>query len=576
MSNNDGKKLCKQVSLKIYLTITKKCSTFSLDLQASLVLPTTYSFEESTLSKQLKKLNVDLYPVVTKFLAKGWTRKEVLSGLVFAILWQFCPILTKPANASVASNRPFQIEVAKRGPNGGALCLAVDISKFGVLQGANRAKVEPCRNIREQQFRTVYVQDGYFRVQTVHAAPDGQAKCLDTDVTKIGIRPGANNSYFGTCRNIEEQMYSKFAHNPQTGRQLLKLSTKQPNYCLDIDASKYGVLPEAQFVKFGECRPIDEQWLGFKSLTNPTPVPSGWRHLVLGSGHALNTNFGDRFRNAQYNAPAAGLWQATAGDVDQFFRFELQPDGSYLLRNHKTGLCLDSTPNVTFGTKPIMIPCQKGNPNQLWDPLPQGNNVYLLQRKGTNFCLDSTGHNADGVHTHLWQCSTGNGNQRFASVVVTAPDPAPQPRKVVKLVPKVANRLTLIRTGSGYAGGNWENHEHPFLFLGEEFNNPTDRHEQQFGNGVCMNRWLSMETKEHAVIGAQLRAMLNTKGEVNFSGTVYKVVGAEAGLGIETQYDIQLDVEYRFYSKIAANGTNIYDQWHVWYHQDLNVCVANK
>ena len=340
------------------------------------------------------------------------------SGVVATTLSTFAT----PASASVLNNRVFQLEVAKRGPNGEALCLAVDVSKIGVLSGANRAKVEPYRNIAEQQFRTVHVDNTYFRIQTAHAAPDGQAKCLDTNVTKIGVVAGANQSYFGNCANIQEQLYSKFRHdyaNPV--RQLLKVGTTSPHYCLDIDGSKYGVLPEAQFAKFGGCARVDEQWITFRSLSALTPVPTGWRHLLLGTGHALNTNFGSRFHNAQFNRPAVGLWQAVSGDPDQFFRFEPQLNGSYLVRNNKTGLCMDSTTNPQAGSKAIVHDRNPGNTNQFWDPLPQGNNVYLLQRSGTNLCLDSTGQNVDGTHTHLWPCDGGNGNQRFASAYVAPP-----------------------------------------------------------------------------------------------------------------------------------------------------------
>ena len=386
-------------------------------------------------------------------------RTLAFSGIVATTLSTFAT----PASASVLNNRVFQLEVAKRGPNGETLCLAVDISKIGVLPAANRAKVEPCRNIAEQQFRTVSVDNTYFRIQTAHAAPDGQAKCLDTNVTKIGVVAGANQSYFGNCANIQEQLYSKFRHdyaNPV--RQLLKVGTTSPHYCLDIDGSKYGVLPAAQFAKFGGCARVDEQWITFRSLSALTPVPTGWRHLLLGTGHALNTNFGSRFHNAQFNRPAVGLWQAISGDPDQFFRFEPQLNGSYLVRNNKTGLCMDSTANPQAGSKVIVHDCNPGNTNQFWDPLPQGNNVYLLQRSGTNLCLDSTGQNVDGTHTHLWPCDGGNGNQRFASAYVAPPAPPAPPVPTAPISYSQAsylanktdpsaddvNKLTLIRTGA--------------------------------------------------------------------------------------------------------------------------------
>ena len=328
-----------------------------------------------------------------------------------------------PATASVVNDRVFLLEVAKRSANGEALCLSVDLTKIGVLNGANSGKVEPCRNIVEQRFQTHYVSPTHFRIQTAHAAPDGQAKCLDVNVTKIGTLPDANLGHFGPCRNIEEQLFSKFRFNyDNPEQQLVKVGTGSPAYCLDVDGSKYGVLPEAQFAKFGGCARVDEQWISFKSVSARIPVPSGWRHLLLPDNQALNTNFGARFHNAQYNRPAIGLWHAVHGDPDQFFRFEPQAQGSYLVRNNKTNLCLDSTNTPQVGSKVIGVDCNPGNQNQLWDPIPQGQNRYLLQRSGLYLCLDGTNNHADGQHTVLNGCN-GNGNQVFGSAYVAPPAP---------------------------------------------------------------------------------------------------------------------------------------------------------
>ncbi|NJK71515.1 MAG: hypothetical protein HC932_04695 [Thermales bacterium] len=47
----------------------------------------------------------------------------------------------------------YLLEVEKRAPNNIQACLAVDGSKIGILPDANRVKIEPCRNIREQRFK---------------------------------------------------------------------------------------------------------------------------------------------------------------------------------------------------------------------------------------------------------------------------------------------------------------------------------------------------------------------------------------------------------------------------------------
>ena len=142
--------------------------------------------------------------------------------------------------------------------------------------------------------------------------------------------------------------------------------------------------------------------------------------------------------------------------------------------------------------------------------------------------------------------------------------------KTYKFVPKVANKLTLIRTGGGYGGVAWAPHEHPFRYMGPE------KYDQNTGNGVCINKWLDLPLTQQVVLGAALKSSLTANGEVNISGKLYKVIGAEAGLGLSSTTDIDINAQYTFYIKTAADNANIYDQWHIWYHVDANMCVANK
>ena len=335
-----------------------------------------------------------------------------------------------PASAN-NNDKQYQLELSARPGGSGPLCLEVDITKVGVLNGAERVKVGPCRNIVEQKFRKVYADGTHFRLQTVGVAADGQQKCIDTNYTKVSVDPNAQWSKVGNCDNIREQLYWEFRQDH--GNHNLKLVKVGPgtdtvapwSQCFDVDGTMYGVKPEAALLKVKTCARINEQWWTLREIDpTPTPVPQGWRHLVLHSGQALNTNSGPLFSGSPWGE-YVGLWSAVPEDPDQLFRFELQPNGLYMLRNQKLNKCLDSTNNHSNGSKDIMHPCNPNNPNQLWEAIPKGNNQFMLRRSSTNFCLSAPNDHSNGQHTWLWEC-VGNGNQVFASAYV-APTASPAP-----------------------------------------------------------------------------------------------------------------------------------------------------
>ena len=111
-------------------------------------------------------------------------------------------ISSSPAQSQVTS--VYQLQLVAR-PNGsGPYCVDIDVSKIGINQGANNAKVSPCRNIQEQRFLVRGVGNGLFQF-AVQSKPN---QCLTVDGTKVGIINGAANTHTEQCRNIQEINHS--------------------------------------------------------------------------------------------------------------------------------------------------------------------------------------------------------------------------------------------------------------------------------------------------------------------------------------------------------------------------------
>ena len=141
-------------------------------------------------------------------------------------------------------------------PNGAPeQCLGVDISKIGVIQGAETAKVETCRNIQEMRFVKDDAGNGFFRYRVQNNSPSGQSQCLGVDGTKIGILPNAPWMRFEPCRNIQELQFR--AINYHNGWFNLQLQSNLP-YCAGVDGTKIGIIPGAQNLRAERCRGIQE------------------------------------------------------------------------------------------------------------------------------------------------------------------------------------------------------------------------------------------------------------------------------------------------------------------------------
>lgn len=155
----------------------------------------------------------------------------------------------------------YQLQLVAR-PNGqGPYCVDIDVSKIGVVQGANNAKVSPCRNIREQRFILQNTNNGMIRIQT-EINVNNLNQCLATDGTKVGVINGAQNTRTEQCRNIQEinHSLSNFG-NGTYGLVLQARSANGTQLCQAVDGTKIGIINGAEQVRVEGCRNIQEmQW----------------------------------------------------------------------------------------------------------------------------------------------------------------------------------------------------------------------------------------------------------------------------------------------------------------------------
>ena len=154
----------------------------------------------------------------------------------------------------------YQLELKATPPNGVKQCIDVDGTKIGIYPDANRAKVTPCRAIQEQQFRQINDGNGYYRFELKATPPSGVKQCIDVDGTKIGIYPDAPYAKVTPCRAIQEQQFKQV--NDGNGYYRFELKATPPSgvkQCIDVDGTKIGIYPDANRVKVGSCRAIQEQ-----------------------------------------------------------------------------------------------------------------------------------------------------------------------------------------------------------------------------------------------------------------------------------------------------------------------------
>ena len=179
-------------------------------------------------------------------------------------------------------------------PNGAPeQCLSVDISKIGIVAGAETAKVESCRNIQEMRFIKDDAGNGFFRYRVQNNSPSGQSQCLGVDGTKIGILPNAPWMRFEPCRAIQELQFRPINYN--NGWFNLQLQSNLP-YCAGVDGTKIGIIPGAQNLRAEGCRGIQELYWQEVVLDVPqqpvqTPRQINMRPPVVSPQPLPNPNF---------------------------------------------------------------------------------------------------------------------------------------------------------------------------------------------------------------------------------------------------------------------------------------------
>jgi surface antigen len=160
----------------------------------------------------------------------------------------------------VIENQIYQLELKAIPPSGTKQCFDVDGTKIGILPDANQAKVGSCRPIQEQQFRAINDGNDYYRFELKATPPSGTKQCFDVDGTKIGILPDANKVRVGSCRAIQEQQFKLIQDGDNYVRfELRATPTNGIKQCFDIDGTKIGINQNANLAKVGQCKPIQEQ-----------------------------------------------------------------------------------------------------------------------------------------------------------------------------------------------------------------------------------------------------------------------------------------------------------------------------
>lgn len=172
-----------------------------------------------------------------------------------------------PATAGDVISRVYQLQLVAR-PNGqGPYCIDIDVSKIGVNPGANNAKVSPCRNIREQRFIITDSSQGagygfnqfMLEAKSYSLSYANQSQCLATNGTKVGLIAGAENTYTEPCRNIQEINHSLL--NFGNGNHGLLLQARAANgaqLCQAVNGTKIGIIQGAEQVRTEPCRNIQE------------------------------------------------------------------------------------------------------------------------------------------------------------------------------------------------------------------------------------------------------------------------------------------------------------------------------
>ncbi|MGL4759172.1 MAG: hypothetical protein ACRCXZ_07565 [Patescibacteria group bacterium] len=193
--------------------------------------------------------------------------------LIFAAFMLSALSSSALANTKPADGQRYQIKNA-RNPN---LCLSVDYTKIGVYNSAQFAKVEPCREINEMIFR-----NGPNNSIALNASASSNLLVLDVDVTKIGLYPQSDRVKLITYRGNMEQSVRV---NPVNGGNSLEFGTNGNYYKVDVDVTKIGQYPMAEYAKVVKTDFVNPErtWI-FVPIggTKYTSQFSTFRQLMIG------------------------------------------------------------------------------------------------------------------------------------------------------------------------------------------------------------------------------------------------------------------------------------------------------
>ena len=131
---------------------------------------------------------------------------------------------------------------------------------------------------------------------------------------------------------------------------------------------------------------------------------------------ALNTNGVFSRIDGQ---PRVTIWDAVPNDPDQDFQRLSGNRSGVLLKNQKTGNCVNAYRKFN-GAEFNTWPCNPNDPDQNWQINSLGSNIVQIKLAGTNSCID-TPTRTNGGKVHLWTCDSNNSNQRFQSSNVIPP-----------------------------------------------------------------------------------------------------------------------------------------------------------
>ena len=240
----------------------------------------------------------------------------------------------------------------------------------------------------------------------------------------------------------------------------------------------------------------------------------------------------------------------------------------------------------------------------MWQPFV-GGGAYLFENMAyRNQCLDNP-YRSNGGLLHMYRCDGNNYNQKFWRVQThggyqdgapwyIAPPSNPQPLQKVRVKAQAVatkQRHTLIRTGGGNCENNyyfykdrcWSNTERVFLDDGI-----AKGWNRQDGNRYCSHKWDRLPQTVKTTDSAEIIAYnsqtkeVQAEADLGFAGLIVKAQTVLSGqvaalLGITEQNSTEKSnqIEFEIYYRGDVMGRPVVNVYHVWYHRDLGLCIAN-